>query len=163
MEIRAARAGDVPQVVSMVKRLAQLHESWDPRRYGYRPDVGEMYDSWLRQRATDAQSVFLVADAGGRIAGFLAATVESNIPVYTVARFGFIHDVWVEEDYRHEGLARQMTMIAIEKFTAMGLSQIRLETARINDPARSLFQSCGFRVSSIDMLYDSQEERGEVE
>jgi ribosomal protein S18 acetylase RimI-like enzyme len=60
--------------------------------------------------------------------------------------------VWVEEDYRHEGLARQMTMLALEKFRAIGVGQIRLETAAANEAARSLFASCGFRAASTEML-----------
>lgn len=54
--------------------------------------------------------------------------------------------------YRHEGIARQMTMLAMEKFRDMGVKQIRLETADANEPARKLFASCGFRPSTTEML-----------
>jgi ribosomal protein S18 acetylase RimI-like enzyme len=68
--------------------------------------------------------------------------------------FGFIHDLWVDPEYRNEGIARQMTMLAIERFREMGVKQIRLDTAAKNDGARGLFASCGFRESMTEMLVE---------
>ena len=65
-----------------------------------------------------------------------------------------MHDVWVEEDYRHEGIGRQMAMLAIERFRDIGVTQVRLETAAANEPARKLFASCGFRIASNEMMVE---------
>ena len=156
MLIRPATADDVPLVLPMVQRLADLHQSWDVRRYSYLPDIGRRYDRWLRSRADDARSVFLVAEASpGKLAGFSVATVEGEIPIYRTTEVGFLHDLWVEEDYRHEGVGRQMTMLLIERFKEMGIRQVRLETAAANEAARALFRSCGFRVSTIEMMLET--------
>ena len=158
MTIRPATPADVPAVIPMVEKLAKLHEQWDPVRWDYKPGTGEMYRSWLTKRAGDAKSVFLVADHERLLAdvpflvGFLIGTVEANIPVYRTPSYGFVHDVWVEEDYRNEGIGRQMAMLAIEKFRQIGVNQIRLETAACNEPARKLFASVGFRPASNEML-----------
>ena len=144
----------------MVDKLAALHERWDPLRYDYKPGTGEMYRRWLTARASDPNSVFLVADRERLmadvpfLAGFLIGTVESSIPIYRTPRFGFIHDLWVEEEYRHEGIGRQMTMLAIEKFKELGMTQVRLETAESNEAARKLFASCGLRVSTMEMMLE---------
>jgi ribosomal protein S18 acetylase RimI-like enzyme len=154
MNIRPATSDDVPAVLPMVAKLAALHESWDQERYAYLPDVAEMYRGWLTSRARDPKSVFLVAQREQKLVGFLVGTAERAIPIYRTKEFGFIHDVWVEPEYRHEGIGRQLTMLAIEKFGAMGLTQVRLETAALNDVARDLFVSCGFRVSAVEMMYE---------
>jgi ribosomal protein S18 acetylase RimI-like enzyme len=159
VEIRPATPDDVPAVLPMVAKIAALHEQWDPAKYGFLPNPADTYRDWLRRRATDRRSVFLVAErttaaSAATIVGFLVATVEQEIPIYRLKEYGFIHDVWVEPDYRHEGLARQMTMLAIERFRAIGVEQIRLDTAAPNDAARALFTSCGFRVSTIEMLHE---------
>ena len=138
----------------MVEKLAALHESWDAAKYGYLPDVASMYRNWLTARAEDGRAVFLVADHDQALAGFLIGTVEREIPIYRLKEFGFIHDVWVEPNYRHEGVARQLTMMAIEAFSGMGVEQIRLDTAAANDAARSLFDRCGFRPSVTEMLHE---------
>ena len=162
MLIRPATPDDVPQVLPMVAKIAALHEAWDSGKYGYRENVHEMYRGWLTNRAKDNSSVFLIAQrdpgppasAGGALVAFLIGTVEREIPVYRLERFGFIHDLWVEPEFRHEGVGRQMTMLAIEKFREMGVKQIRLDTAAKNDAARGLFSSCGFRESTREMLLE---------
>ena len=154
MTIRPAMPDDVPHVLPMVERIAALHESWDSAKYGFLPDVAQMYRGWLTSRANDVRSVFLVSEREGAIVAFLVGTVEREIPIYRLSEFGFIHDVWVEPDYRNEGVARQMTMLAIERFREMGVKQIRLDTAARNDAARGLFASCGFRPSVTEMLLE---------
>jgi ribosomal protein S18 acetylase RimI-like enzyme len=154
MTLRPATPADVPAVLPMVDRLAALHEQWDAAKYPYLPNVGEMYRRWLAGRADDPRSVFLVAEREGRIVAFLVGTVEREIPIYRVREYGFIHDLWVDEAYRNEGVARQMVMLAVERFREIGVPQVRLDTAIPNDAARNLFKSCGFRPSMTEMLLD---------
>lgn len=154
MQIRPATVDDVPAVIPMVAKICALHESWDPAKYGFLDNPSEMYRGWLRSRALDPRSVFLVAEREQRLVGFLIATTEKEIPIYRLSEFGFIHDLWVDEAYRNEGVARQMVMLAVERFREIGVKQIRLDTAQKNDAARGLFHRCGFRVSTIEMLME---------
>jgi ribosomal protein S18 acetylase RimI-like enzyme len=164
MTVRPATPDDVPAVVPMVRKIAAFHEAIDASKYAYRGEVGEMYQRWLTQRAVDHRSVFLVAEPDDRIAGapgpanslagFLVASVEKEIPIYLLREFGLIHDLWIEEQYRNEGVARQMVTLAIERFEQIGVTQVRLYAAWENAPARTLFERCGFRPSSLEMLID---------
>ena len=154
MQIRPAIPADVPHVIPMVAKIIALHEAWDPAKYGFLPGTPQRYRAWLTTRATDPRSVFLVADANPKLVAFLIGTIEDEIPIYRLKQYGFIHDLWVEEDYRHEGVGRQLVMLAIEKFKAIGMEQIRLDTAFPNEPARKLFASCGFRPSTTEMLLE---------
>jgi ribosomal protein S18 acetylase RimI-like enzyme len=154
MNIRPASVADIPAILPMVARICALHEAWDPAKYGFLPHPEERYRRWLRTLAGDERSVFLVAEREDRPIGFLIGDVEEEIPIYRVKEFGFIHDLWVEEEYRHEGIARQMVMLAIERFKSAGVQQIRLDTAAENEPARKLFASCGFRLSTMEMLLE---------
>lgn len=158
MEIRSATPEDVPAVLPMVKQLCELHRGWDSAKYSFLDGIEEMYRGWLTARAKDARAVFLVADREGRgPVGFLIGTVEREIPIYKLAEYGFVHDLWVEPDYRHEGVARQMVMLAVERFRQIGVAQVRLDTAARNEPARKLFESCGFRASVVEMLREVEE------
>ena len=153
MEIRAAKIEDVAQVVPMVRKLAKLHEEWDPAKFGYVADPGAMYQSWLSGRAKDRRSVFLVAaKEDGQVVGFIVGTVEREIPIYRLQEFGFVHDLWVEENYRNEGIARKLVMAAVEKFGELGMTQVRCDTATANEAARHLFERCGFHQSVTEML-----------
>jgi len=158
MEVRRATAADVPAVLPMVSQLCALHREWDAAKYGYHADPASKYRYWLTARAADERSVFLVADRGetaaDTLAGFIVGAIEPEIPIYELKEYGFIHDLWVDPAYRHEGVARQLTLRAVEAFKALGVRQIRLETASSNDIARSLFATCGFRPDSIEMLLE---------
>lgn len=136
----------------MVAQICAMHEAMDPDKYGYLPDIVSMYEHWLPQRAVDPRSVLLVADAGTGLAGFVIGTVEKEIPIYRIAEFGFVHDLWVEPAQRRAGVGRALALAAIERFRAMGMKQVRLDTAAANEGARRLFASCGFRASATEML-----------
>jgi ribosomal protein S18 acetylase RimI-like enzyme len=159
MTIRPAKVTDVPGVLPMVERICAMHKSLDLAKYGFLPDLSRRYDWWLKQRAADPRSVFLVAEreaAGGEggLVGFLVATVDEEIPIYQLKEYGFIQDLWVEEPYRNEGLGRQMVMLAVERLKEMGVRQVRCDTAAGNEPARRLFEACGFRASTVEMLLE---------
>lgn len=156
MTIRPATPADVPAVLPMVERISTLHEQWDPAKYGRLPNIAERYRGWLASQAAQPSSVFLVAEREGAIVAFLVATTDQDIPIYKTARYGFIHDLWVEQAYRNEGIARQLVMLAVEQFKQIGVTQVRLETAGPNDTARQLFTSCGFRTSAVSMLLEIQ-------
>ncbi len=164
MLIRPATPTDVPAVLPMVAAVCALHKSWDAAKYGFVPNVEQRYQKWLIAQASSTRSIFLVAQDNtssgqqGRLVAFLVATVEREISIYRLQEFGFIHDLWVEPEYRQAGIARQMVILTIERFKLMGVKQIRLDTAAINDPARQLFTSCGFRLSTMEMLIELGEQ-----
>ena len=156
MEIRPATPRDVPGVVPMVDRLVAFMAERDRAKYEPLDHVGDMYRGWLAARAVDPRSVFLVAERRpGQLAGFLIGTVEREIPIYRLDEYGFIHDVWVEPEYRNEGLARQLVTLAVERFAEIGMSQVRLDVLVSNEPALGLFEKCGFRTSIYEMLLET--------
>lgn len=157
MLIRPATPADVPAVLPMVAKICALHETWDRAKYGFLPNPDQGYERWLKRLTKSESSVFLVAEAAAQpeqLVGFIVATVEEEIPIYRLTEFGFIHDLWVEPEYRRSGIARQLVMQTIERFQQLGVKQIRLDTAAVNESARRLFLECGFRVSTIEMLVE---------
>lgn len=159
MTIRSATPSDVPMVLPMVEKIVAFHEAIDPARFASRGNPSEKYRDWLIDRAKDARSIFLVADVGStgtapQIAGFLVASITREIPIYKTVEYGFIHDLWIDEGFRNEGYARQMVMLAVERFHEVGIAQVRLDTAYSNQAAQNLFKSCGFRPTNIEWLIE---------
>lgn len=164
MPLRPATPSDVPLVLPMVGALLDEHAARDPDRFATLPDVLDRYARWLPIRATDPRSVFLVAEEPDipdpmkpgltkpGLAAFLVASIESAIPIYATAEFGWIHDLYVVPAARRRGIARALTREAVARFRSLGVTQVRLETASFNDAARATFEAEGFRVSSIEML-----------
>lgn len=155
MTLRPATIDDVPQVLPLVKGICDLHKSWDRVRFDFRDNVVELYRSWLTERAQDERSAFFVAEREGRLVAYCIGTIEPEIPIYWQRSCGWIHDIFVDPAYRNEGIARQLITLSVEKFKQLGIQQVRLNTAALNDTARELFKSCGFRVSTIEMLIET--------
>jgi len=164
MVIRPATASDIPYLLPMIARICALHQAWDQAKYGFLPHPEERYQSWLNQLIKNPRHLCLVGERANNspnpdqsnspLVAFLIATVEREIPIYSLKEFGFIHDLWVEEAYRQQGIARQLVMRSIEHFTQIGIQQIRLDTAAKNETARKLFSACGFRVSTVELLIE---------
>ncbi len=154
MLIRSATITDVPAILPMVAKICALHESWDSAKFGFLPHPEQRYEGWLTRLASQDRNLLLVGEDELRLVGFLAATVEREVPIYRLQEFAFIHELWVEQEYRHQGIARQMVKLSIERFDQMGVKQIRLDTAEVNEAARQLFASCGFRTGTRERLIE---------
>ncbi|MDX2213026.1 MAG: GNAT family N-acetyltransferase [Oculatellaceae cyanobacterium bins.114] len=159
MLIRPATVDDIPAVLPMVTKICALHQEWDNAKYGFLPDPEQRYQPWLIAQTKEPKSVFMVAEDDTprhppQLVAFLIATTEAEIPIYQIQEYGFIHDLWVEPDYRHTGIGRLLVKRAIAQFNQMGVQQIRLDVAVANEGAKRLFQSCGFRFSISEMLIE---------
>lgn len=151
--VRVATPDDLPALLPMVEKVCAYHQALDPQKFGFLPDVTERYRTWLPRRMADTQSVVLVAvNAAGEPVGMLIGEALDEIPIYTLKRYGFIHDLWVDPAARRSGAARALVREAITRFRAMGLTQIRGDTAAENHHARDLLASLGFRPAATEML-----------
>ena len=153
--IRSATAADLPAILPMVAQTCAFHQRIAPAKYPFLPEPEKRYINWLSRQIGEPRSVFLVAELNRRPIGFLIADVEAEIPIYTVKEFGFIHDVWVDEDARRHGAGRALILEMVARFRAMGIQQIRLDVVATNAPAERLFASCGFAVATKQMIADS--------
>jgi hypothetical protein len=107
MQIRAAQSSDTREILPMIAKVCALHKAWDQAKYGFLPDPERLYENLLGRIIKNSLDLCLVAEVqtadlgeASRLVGFLIATVEREVPIYAVKQFAFIHDLWVEEDYR---------------------------------------------------------------
>lgn len=141
-----------------------MHRTLDPARYSFLPNIRALYSPWLEKILRDPHHLLLVAEASDdsgptQLVGFLISVLEDEIPIYEVQQYGYIHDLWVEEAYRHQGIARLMVERTIEHYHQQGVTQIRLSTVSTNESARRLYSACGFRISTVDMLIELNQPR----
>lgn len=65
---------------------------------------------------------------------------------------GFIFDVYIEEKFRGKGYGKEMMLLVEEKARELGLKSIGLHVFAYNKVARSLYESIGYEVSSLNMI-----------
>lgn len=152
LTIRPATPTDIPAVLPMVQSVCDFHRRLEPHRYDFLPDIAQRYATWLPRRAADPQSVFLIAELEGVTSGFLVGEVLDEIPIFTIKRYGFIHDLWVEPRARRHGLGRMLVSEAVARFRSMGVTQVRGDTAAANNNARTLVAGLGFVPTTVQVL-----------
>lgn len=159
--IRPARDTDIPGILAMASRLIDLHVAMDPHRYVRTPDIMDRYAAWLPERMRDPLGFVLVAEAPrdtstSSLMAYCVGGVDDAIPIYWSPRCGWIIDLWVEPEHRRSGLASSVVDAALKRFHALGIDQVRAETAAHNDAVRAMFIRCGFRVASVEMMRQSE-------
>lgn len=83
---------------------------------------------------------FLVADEGGKVVGYVVATLVPNHG----RPLGHVKDFAVHPDRRGQGVGKTLLAQALATVTARGAQSVKLEVRADNDPAIGLYRSFGF-------------------
>jgi len=138
--------------------LPMVHSSIDPlaaadRCYRLRPDADARLRRWLGPVMEDPRGTLLIAEVDGKIAGFLAATVERTIPIFLCEEYALVRLLWVEPDYRRHGVATALLDQAAGDYASMGLPQLRIRAPRTDAGDRTL-EKARFRESTVTFVRD---------
>ncbi len=89
---------------------------------------------------------FIVAEAGGSIAGFVMGTVERAYEARILA-------LAVEPNFRRNGIGSALTRRFIENFRDFGVQRVTLEVRVTNEGAIRMYRSLGFEVRDVIEAY----------
>ncbi|MFN8411957.1 MAG: GNAT family N-acetyltransferase [Anaerolineales bacterium] len=64
---------------------------------------------------------------------------------------GFIFELWIDDRFRGKGYGKQAMVLIEEKARELGLKSIGLHVFASNQVARSLYETVGYEVSSMNM------------
>jgi ribosomal protein S18 acetylase RimI-like enzyme len=131
MIIRDAGTNDIPAILDLIR---QLGETDDPG-----PDASaEHIASALAHPALQ----ILVAEDGGRVAGFLACTVRPNL--YHGADAGHVDELVVDRDCRGRGIGTMLLTEFLERMRRRGCAEVSVGVLLGNDRAQRLYRAMGF-------------------
>ena len=139
--------------------MRQHHEA-DPRRFLSADNAEAGYGRFLVSRIDDPEFTVLVVDGPSEVVGYVLAGIEPTSWIELRGPCGFIHDVYVHESARRQGIARELLRAAIEWVHSKGLSQVVLWSKTDNETAQRLFGTLGFRRTMTEMTLDSEPHRG---
>lgn len=153
--IRPADPRDVPALGRMGAALMRTHYAFDPDRFLAADEGAEAgYGEFLRSQLLNADNLVLVAEAGGRVVGYVYAGIEPLSWKELRGEAGFVHDLLVEDDARNAGAGRQLLEAAIAWLGQRGMPRVVLWTAARNDGAQRLFATRGFRSTMVEMTLE---------
>lgn len=83
----------------------------------------------------------------GRLAAFC---IGWALPDHTEAQ---VEPLGVHPDFQHLGLGRALVLASLRRMHALGASLAHVETYSVNDPARGLYESVGFRLAHTPLTF----------
>jgi ribosomal protein S18 acetylase RimI-like enzyme len=156
LEVRRALSSDIPAAAELAGELVRMHNAQDPSRFFLPERVVEGYTQWLAREAKREGAVVLVACLDGALVGYAYGALEPRDWNLLLAEHGAIHDVYVKETSRTQGVGRRLMRDMIAELEARGAERIVLSTMVGNQRAQRLFSSLGFRPTLLEMTRDHQ-------
>jgi ribosomal protein S18 acetylase RimI-like enzyme len=152
LRVRRAEERDLEAVGRLGARLLRDHHDFDRLRFmAPRGNTEEGYAWFLGTQLQRDDAVVFVAERAGEVVGYVYAGIEPQSWKELRDEAGFIHDVYVDDDARHRGVATALVEAAAAWLAERGMPRIVLWTAAPNVPARRLFERLGFRHTMTEM------------
>lgn len=140
--IREAGEADLAAIAALLADdgLGRGRESGDPA----------IYRAAFARMSAQPGNVYLVAEAGGRVAGCLQYTVIHGLSRAGAAR-AQVEGVRVAADFRGQRIGEAMMQAAIDRARAEGCALVQLTTDRRRGDAHRFYERLGFEASHVGM------------
>jgi ribosomal protein S18 acetylase RimI-like enzyme len=152
VHIRLYTPADRPQIEACVVQL----QDYEGRLDRYCPpgeQIAEAYVSDLLDKCARQRGKIYVAEAQGKVIGFIGLVIEQENDVTTSLReFSYITDVVVLPEFRGQGIGATLMAKADAYARESGYSALAVNVLANNDAALSLYQKMGFRHYVVLML-----------
>lgn len=141
MTIRLAGAEDLPALAVLFDLYRQFYQQ--------APDLAAA-EAFLKERFALQESIVLVAEEGGALAGF-----TQLYPIFSsvsLRRTWLLNDLYVLATYRGQGVGTALLDAAKSLGRERGIKWLLLETAEDNHTAQSVYEKNGW-IRELDRYY----------
>jgi ribosomal protein S18 acetylase RimI-like enzyme len=151
VSVRRARTAELSHIGSLAGRLVEMHHRTDPDRFLLVEDVARGYARWFERELARREAVILVATRADTAIGYSYGTLEGRDWNLLLDAHGAIHDIFVDEAFRQQGVGRRLLEAMLRELEGLGAPRIVLSTMVGNEGAQRLFRACGFRPTMLEM------------
>ena len=151
IHIRATEARDLGAISGLAGMLVRQHHDFDPERFFLAPNIEAGYRTFFARELESPDALILSAELDGVIVGYAFARLEPRNWNDLLDSCGVLHDLFVSEQARRRGVARQLLESVRERLSARGAPRLVLHTASRNAGARAFFAELGFRETMIEL------------
>ena len=137
-------------------QLVRMHHAYDPARWLLVDGVETGYARFFASQIGTTDTIILVAEdeQNGDIVGYAYAGLEERNWAELRDACARLHDVFVLERVRRQGLASRMLRECIQRLSALGAPLAVTTTAFQNEASQALLRSLGFRPAALEMAMD---------
>ena len=146
MNIRQAEAGDRSALIALMAELHDAEVLMESNRASGEESAESHLDHILGEMKRLGGAV-LVAEAAGRVEGFLVYTIEEDPGTFvkpSMRRHGMLWDISVSAAMRGQGLGRKLVGAAEADLAARGIAEMRLYVLAANKRAQALYRELGY-------------------
>lgn len=143
--VRVARRDDYEGLCAVIKELDDLHAGALPRFFRHVDERARPLP-WFIDALENPESLLLVAEHDGMIAGFLSAQVRQNpdLPMFVPRRWLVVNDLTVLNAYRRLGIGRELMQQAHAWAQAQSLAEVELTVWEFNEDAIAFYEELGY-------------------
>lgn len=155
--LRPARRSDVRAIAALWHEMMDYHRERDPRfRFG--PTAQRDLEQHIQSTIRSHDAVLIVAEADGRIVGYILGELHARRPIYPVGAYGFISDICVTQTWRRHGIGRALVAGAMDWFRQKGVTAVELLVAERNPDSLEFWRAMGWTDYLRLMRLDTQSE-----
>lgn len=156
ISVRPASKSDQLALGRLGAALMRQHYAADPSRFILTDRPEEGYGRFLVSQLGNPDTLVLVAERANEVIGYVFAGIEPTSWRDLRGPCGFIHDVYVHESARRQGIGQSLLRAAIEWAQSRGRAQVVLWSKSGNDAAQRMFAKLGFRETMVEMTLDGE-------
>jgi ribosomal protein S18 acetylase RimI-like enzyme len=142
IRVRPAKNADVPALGLIWQELMEMHERTD-HRFALAHDALIRWRGLAHDMLNRDDGFLLIAELGGRAAGFCLGWLAKNPPIYKIGEVGFISEIAVGRLHQRRGIGRALIEAAREWFRAHEVREFQLSTAVWNEEAQAFWRAVG--------------------
>jgi ribosomal protein S18 acetylase RimI-like enzyme len=152
IQVRRAEDSDVQALADFALALAHVHKKIDARRFVV-PEINAFLEFFESELAR-AETVLLIAEDRKIPVGYAFVRMEAASIEALSEPSAWLHDLYVDPQFRNQGVGRQLISKAIEAARRLGSRSLMLGVSPANASAIRLYERLGLRATMIEMRLD---------
>ena len=153
VEVREAGLDDLPELLSMGRKLIEHLVPLEKKRRKTKllaldeKNADKVWKKYYTKNLKSDKSLFLVALKKGEIVGMGMGRIEKSPPVFKIKEFGQIHELFVKESCRRQGVCQALIKRLEDFFREKGVSVVHISVENYNTEALNLYYKLGYQDS----------------
>lgn len=154
IQIRSAEVRDLNALAEFGLALANVHVEIDNRRFVVPSGGVHAFFEFFKDELERPESRMLIAEEEMTPVGYAFVRMEPASIEALSEPSAWLHDVYVDQQFRGRGVGRQLVLAAITSAQQMGSSSLMLGVSPANKEAKQLYDHLGLRPTMIEMRLD---------
>ena len=143
VKIREAREEELLKVGRLWGKFMAFNAEFNSS-FRVKKKAPEIFSKEMIEKIRDSNCRLTVAEIDGELVGFCYSYISHKPKYFKLEKFGFVGDLFIEPEYRRQGVGRMLVNDTMEFFSRRKVRQIELLVAIKNTNTIKFWESLGF-------------------